>query len=74
MKKLGYYLKAKRTSNAMLQTEAAQTIGVSRVRYSAMENDRVYSYDPRTLKSVADFLEQTTEFVLTKLPRRTGRK
>lgn len=68
MYRLGYYLKRQRSIKVLHQEEAADIIGISRVRYSQMENDKVYSYDPKTLKAVADFLKQDTKWVLEKLP------
>lgn len=70
MRKLGYFLKQKRSQLLIFQEEAADRIGISRVRYSDMERDRVYSYDPKTLKAVADFLGQSTDWVLGKLPKK----
>lgn len=70
MRKLGYFLRRTRSRKLMFQEEAAAEIGVSRVRYSDMERDKVYSYDPKTLKSVADFLGESTDWVLGHLPKK----
>lgn len=70
MRKLGYFLRKRRCELLLFQEDAAKQIGISRVRYSEMENDKVYSYDPCTLKSVADFLNQSTDWVLGKLPKK----
>lgn len=73
MRKLGYFLKQKRNSKLLFQDEAAAEIGVSRVYYIAMEHDKVYSYDPQTLKSVAAFLGESTDWVLGKLPKKPAK-
>lgn len=67
---LGFYLKQKRKQYCLIQTEAAEKIGVSRVRYSDMENDKVYSYNPATLKRVAEFLGKSTDWVTIHLPKK----
>lgn len=69
-RKLGYFLKQKRGQLLLFQEQAADKIGISRVRYSDMERDKVYSYDPNTLKKVADFLGESTDFVLAHLPKK----
>lgn len=69
-RKLGYFLKQRRGQLLLFQEQAADKIGISRVRYSDMERDKVYSYDPKTLKKVADFLGESTDFVLARLPKK----
>ena len=70
VKRLGYYLKKKRSQLLLYQEQASAQIGVSRVRYSDMENDKVYSYDPETLKAVANWLGESTDWVLEKVPKK----
>lgn len=69
-RKLGYFLKQKRSQCLLFQEEAADKLGISRVRYSDMERDKVYSYDPRTLKKVAEFLGESTDWVLARVPKK----
>lgn len=74
MLKLGYYLKVERQKRCLLQCEAARVIGVSRVQYSNMENDRVHSYAPATLEKVAEFLGKETEWVIKYIPAKNKAK
>lgn len=67
---LGYYLKNQRKRQCLFQDQAAHQIGISRVHYSAMENDRIFSYSPCTLKKVADFLGKDTDWVIKHLPKK----
>lgn len=67
---LGEHLLQKRKQRLLNQTEASTLIGVNRTRYVLMEKDRVYSYAPKTLVSVALFLEKSTDWVLKHLPKK----
>ena len=68
METLGELLKAKRTERCLYQKEVAKELGITTPYYNFMEHDKVYSYDPKTLKAIAKFLNISTEEVRKHIP------
>lgn len=70
METLGQLLKERRTKLCLYQKEVAKHLGISTPYYNFMEHDKIHSYDPKTLKAIAKFLNISTEEVLKHIPEK----
>lgn len=68
--KLGYYMIRQRNKLGLYQAEASKQIGISRAYLSAIENDKVFAYDPHTLAKISKWLNKSNLWVLRHVPKK----
>ena len=70
METLGQLLKERRIKLCLYQKEVAKHLGITTPYYNFMEHDKVYSYDPKRIQTIAKFLNISTEEVRKHIPEK----